>query len=103
MQIRRKHRKATPQRLASVAQAARRPMLGRYEIRWDTAHVVLVSPVEFHDVADPEVRKPSFQSQRHQKQRWLACRCRAFCDAQHRSLVEVVVVVVRNQHHVNQR
>ena len=74
------------------------PVLHRHERDAQIALARLLPPVVLVDARDAEVREPRLQPQRHEEAR-AALRHRG--EARHRSRVEVVVVVVRDQHDVD--
>ena len=100
MEVRRKHRVAAPQRRHPVGQAAPGPMLHRGQHHLDRADGVRLPPVEFDDALDAALCEQRLQSERHDEDR-RAARLRR--QRLHAGVVEMVIVVVRDDDRVDMR
>ncbi len=91
---------SAPERLVRIRQGSLAPVLHRDEREPEARHGVRLPPVVFLDAIDALAGKPRFQSERHKEER--ASR-RHRGKLAHRVGVEVVVVVVGNEHDVDSR
>ena len=101
-ELRRQHRESAPERALSVEGRAAGPVPGGRQHELDAALDMRLPPVQL-DHPQPgqaQVVEPGLELQRHDEQRRAARLC---CQRPHRGLVEVVIVVVRDQHHVDVR
>ena len=104
MQVGREHREAAPERLESVVQPAPRPVLHGGQHHLDrprgAGDRVGLPPVELDHAVDAALRQPRLEAQRHDEERRSAGLRGQRADAR---VVEVVVVVVRDQHQIDVR
>jgi hypothetical protein len=91
-------RPATPQSSVAVAQAARAPVLQRGQGEAHAVELDVLPPVEFGHFVDAELGEPGLQPQRHEELQLAAA---ALVQLPHAVDVEVVVVVVRDDHGVD--
>ena len=75
-------------------------MLHGQEAQLEARKFGFIPPVQFHNIADAHALEPEFQAQAHEKARRTARLCIEPLD---RRQVQVVVVVVRDDHHIDAR
>jgi hypothetical protein len=100
MKIRAQCRPGAPQRAVAVAQAAARPVLRGSELKFHAAVHMPFPPVELHGPGDAEPLHPRLQPQGHEVERRPA---RLPCQRLHAAAVEMIVVIVRDQHDIDVR
>ena len=75
-------------------------MLHRHQTEFDAGHAFALPPVEFAHVFNTLCLHPRFDAKRHHEQgRTTALRIQC----QHRLKVQMVVMIMRDQHHINGR
>ena len=92
------HRPAAPEPAVHLEARAGRPVLHGHAGQRDPALLAAVPPVELDDVGDAEIGEPRAQPERHVEARPVR-----LGQPLHRGLVQVVVVIVRDQHDVDGR
>ena len=93
---------ATPKRGVTVPRRAARPMLHRHKVNCDFArgrlHAKILPPVHAVNVGDALGLHPQVKAQRHDEERRTA---RLLVQQANGACIQVVVVVVADQHHVD--